>query len=113
MHSPKGLRKVDIKWPWRRQCYTIGSRWSADGTRIQGFSSRHCGHAIQGFVLGSMRRGRYAVVLQSRYLGHVPGVASSVQGVPQEMLTGEHVVMADTGDCIFWTQQLKLPYGAG
>lgn len=60
-----------------------------------------------------MRRGRYAVVLQSRYLGHLPGVASSAQGVLQDMLTGEHVVMADTGDCIFWTQQLKLPYGAG
>lgn len=53
------------------------------------------------------------MVLQSRYLGHLPGVASSAQGVLQDMLTGEHVVMADTGDCIFWTQQLKLPYGAG
>ncbi len=21
--------------------------------------------------------------------------------------------MADTGDCIFWTQRLRLPYGAG
>ncbi len=31
----------------------------------------------------------------------------------QEFLTGEHVVMADTGDCIFWTQRLRLPEGAG
>ena len=31
----------------------------------------------------------------------------------QDFLKGDHVVMADTGDCIFWTQQLKLPYGAG
>ena len=34
-------------------------------------------------------------------------------GLLQGYLKGEHVVMADTGDCIFWTQQLKLPYGAG
>ena len=34
-------------------------------------------------------------------------------GLVQDFLKGEHVVMADTGDCIFWTQQLKLPYGAG
>ena len=34
-------------------------------------------------------------------------------GLPQEFLTGEHVVMADTGDCIFWTQRLRLPHGAG
>ena len=31
----------------------------------------------------------------------------------QGFLKGEHVVMADTGDCIFWTQKLRLPYGAG
>ncbi len=31
----------------------------------------------------------------------------------QAFLTNDHVVMADTGDCIFWTQKLKLPYGAG
>ncbi|CAL8464627.1 g4162 [Coccomyxa elongata] len=31
----------------------------------------------------------------------------------QQFLTSDHVVMADTGDCIFWTQKLKLPYGAG
>ena len=31
----------------------------------------------------------------------------------QGFLTSEHVVMADTGDCIFWTQRLRLPAGAG
>lgn len=33
--------------------------------------------------------------------------------ISQEFLTGEDVVMADTGDCIFWTERLRLPYGAG
>jgi hypothetical protein len=31
----------------------------------------------------------------------------------QGLLSGDHVVMADTGDCIFWTQRLRLPSGAG
>jgi TPP-dependent 2-oxoacid decarboxylase len=31
----------------------------------------------------------------------------------QEFLEGNHVVLADTGDCMFWTQRLKLPAGAG
>jgi hypothetical protein len=37
----------------------------------------------------------------------------SLHLVLQGLLTSEHVVMADTGDCIFWTQRLRLPYGAG
>ena len=44
---------------------------------------------------------------ESRYL------KITVPCLLQDFLKEEHVVMADTGDCIFWTQQLKLPYGAG
>lgn len=31
----------------------------------------------------------------------------------QEFLKSDHIVLADTGDCMFWTQRLKLPEGAG